>query len=71
MGDNVTNLNLFGAFGKSSHFFTLDGLAAKGVVVDGEMIDGPFVLNARQILVRRDLIEKVEAERYGKARAAA
>jgi citrate lyase beta subunit len=41
------------------------------VVVDGEMIDGPFVLNARQILARRDLIEKVEAERYGKAKAAA
>lgn len=33
------------------------------VVVDGEMIDGPFVLNARQILARRDLIARVEAER--------
>ncbi len=40
------------------------------VVVDGEMIDGPFVLSARQILARRDLIEKVEAERYGASRAA-
>ena len=45
--------------------------ARTGVVVDGEMIDGPSVLNARQILLRRDLIEKVEADRHGKAKAAA
>jgi citrate lyase subunit beta/citryl-CoA lyase len=34
------------------------------VVVDGEMIDGPFVINARQILERRALIEQVERERW-------
>jgi citrate lyase beta subunit len=34
------------------------------VVVDGEMIDGPFVLNARQILARRELIAQIEAARF-------
>lgn len=33
------------------------------VVVDGEMIDGPFVLNARQILERARVIRETEAAR--------
>ena len=40
------------------------------VVVDGEMIDGPFVLNARQILARRDFIARtVEARTRAKVAA--
>jgi len=33
------------------------------VVVDGDMIDGPFVLNARQILERAELYRKTDADR--------
>ena len=33
------------------------------VVVDGEMIDGPFVLNARQILERARIIHEAEKQR--------
>jgi citrate lyase beta subunit len=34
------------------------------VVVDGDMVDGPFVINARDILARQERIDALEAQKF-------